>query len=110
MAMDSLDVVEAVMLIEEIFRTEIPESDANGFGSPSELVDWLELHFSNQRPNEEAAALLKKIAKSHNNPALAEGLDGTWRWEQIAAVVSEIFPSFSKPNCLLIFIRKLLLW
>jgi hypothetical protein len=90
-AMDSFDLVEAVMLIEEIFGTDIPDSDAENFGSPQEMVDWLELHLSNRRPNKEAAALLRKLAKAHNNPELAEGLEGTWRREQIAAIVREIF-------------------
>ena len=90
-AMDSLDLVEAVMLIEEIFGTDIPDRDAEGLGSPREMVDWLEPHLSNQRPNKEAAALLKKLSKALNNPELAEGLDGTWRREQIAAIVREIF-------------------
>jgi hypothetical protein len=35
--------------------------------------------------------VLRKLAKSHNNPELAEGLEGTWRREQIAAIVREIF-------------------
>jgi acyl carrier protein len=90
-AMDSLDLVEAVMLIEEILGTEIPDSYAQSFGSPREMVDWLERHLSNQRPNKEAAAVLRKLAKAHNNPELAEGLEGTWRREQIAAIVPEIF-------------------
>jgi len=90
-AMDSLDLVEAVVLIEEITGTEIPDGDAENFSSPREMVDWLELHLSNQRPNKESAALLRKLAKAHNNPELAEGLEGTWRREQIAAIVREIF-------------------
>jgi Phosphopantetheine attachment site len=90
-AMDSLEIVEAVMLIEEVFGTEIPDGDAETFGSPREMVDWLELHLSNQRPSKGAAALLKKLAKAHNNPELAEGLEGTWRREQIAAIVREMF-------------------
>ena len=90
-AMDSLNLVDAVMLIEEVFGTEIPDSDARSFGSQQEMVDWLELHLSNRRPNKEAAALLRKLAKAHNNPELAEGLEGTWRREQIAAIVREIF-------------------
>jgi hypothetical protein len=90
-AMDSLDLLEAVMLIEEILGTEIPYNDAENFGSPREMVDWLELHLSNQRPTKEAAALLRKLAKDHNKPELAEGLEGTWRREQIAAIVREIF-------------------
>ena len=89
--MDSLDLVEAVMLIEEVFGIEIPDGDAETVGSPREMVDWLELHFSNQRPSKRAAALLKKLAKAHNNPELAEGLEGTWRREQIAAIVREMF-------------------
>jgi hypothetical protein len=42
--MDSLDLVEAVMLIEEVFGTEIPDGDAEAFGSPREMMDFLELH------------------------------------------------------------------
>jgi hypothetical protein len=90
-ARDSLDLVEAVMLIEEIFGTDIPDGDAENFGSSRKMVDWLGPHLSNRRPNKEATALLKKLAKAHNNPELAEGLDGTWRREQIAAIVREIF-------------------
>jgi hypothetical protein len=90
-AMDSLDLVEAVMLIEEILGTEIPDSDTESFGSPREMVDWLQRHLSNRRPNKEAAAVLRRLAKAHNNPELAEGLEGTWRREQIAAIVREIF-------------------
>ncbi len=55
-AMDSLDLIEAVMLIEEITETEIPDGDAENFSSPREMVDWLERHLSNQRPTREAAA------------------------------------------------------
>jgi hypothetical protein len=88
--MDSLDLIEAVMLIEEILGTEIPDRDVE-IGSPREMVDWLERHLCNQRPTKEAASLLRKLAKSHNKPELAEGLEGTWRREQIAAIVREIF-------------------
>ena len=90
-AMDSLDLVEAVVLIEEITGTEIPDGDAENFSSPREMVDWLELRLSNQRPNKAAVALLRKLAKAHNKPELAEGLEGTWRREQIAAIICEIF-------------------
>ncbi len=89
--MDSLEVVEMVMLVEEFFGIEIPNNDMEGFGSPREIIDWLELHFSNQRPNKNAAAYLKKLAKKHDDPALAEGLQGTWRREQIAAIIREFF-------------------
>jgi acyl carrier protein len=54
-AMDSLDFVEAVMVLEEVLGIEIPEDDAG-------------------------------------NPALAEGLDGTRRREQIGAIIRELFP------------------
>jgi hypothetical protein len=55
------------MLIEEIFGTDVPDGDAENFGSPREMMDWLERHLSNQRPNKQAAALLRKLAKDHNN-------------------------------------------
>jgi hypothetical protein len=89
--MNSLDTVEAVIAFEEAFGVDLPVHEAGGFESPQDMVDWLELHLSNQRPNKQAAALLRKLAKDQNNPELAEGLQGTWRREQIAAIVREIF-------------------
>ena len=89
-AMDSLDVVEMVILLEEIFGVDISDEDAEGFGSPAEIVDWLDRHPSRQRPNELAANLLKGLAKIQQNPDLAEGLVGAWRREQIAAIIREI--------------------
>jgi acyl carrier protein len=37
-----------VLLVEEIFETNIPDKEAENFESPAEIVDWLELHVSNQ--------------------------------------------------------------
>ena len=90
-AMNSLETVEMIMLIEELFGTEIPDNGAEGFGSPREIVDWLERHLSNHRPTKSAKALLEKLAKKYDRPELAEGLNGTWRREQIAAIVREIY-------------------
>jgi hypothetical protein len=90
-AMDSFDFVEAVMVLEEVLGIEIPTDDAEQRGSPREMVDWLEQHLSNSRPTKQAAELLKGLAKSQNNPELAEGLQGVWRREQIAAIVRELF-------------------
>jgi acyl carrier protein len=39
--MDSLETVEAVMFIEEVLGTEIPDSDEE-IGGPREMADWLE--------------------------------------------------------------------
>lgn len=89
--MDSLDLVEAVMAIEETFGPDIFDNDAENFGSPQEIVDWLEPRLSNRRPNNAAIALIRKLAKAHNDSELAEGIDGTWRREQIAAIIREIF-------------------
>ena len=49
-AMDSLDFVEAVMVLEEVLGVEIPADDAEQCGSPREMVDLLEHHLSNERP------------------------------------------------------------
>ena len=86
---DSLDTVEMVMAIEEVLGIEIPGSTQ--FESLSELVDRLEVILSNRRPNIEAVALLRKIAKDRQQLELAEGLERPWRREQIAAVVREVF-------------------
>jgi hypothetical protein len=73
---NSLELVEMVMLVEEIFGTEIPEDDPQNIGSPSEMVDRLEPWVSNQRPNKLASTLLRKLAKAQQRPELAEGLEG----------------------------------
>jgi hypothetical protein len=90
-AMGSLDLVEAVLLVEQIFGTDVPEADAETFCSSREMVNWLERDLSNRRPTNQAAALLKKLARTQGKPELAEGLEGTWRREQIAAIVREMF-------------------
>jgi len=95
-AMDSLDFVEAVMALEEVLGIEVPSNDAEQFGTPREMVDWLESRLSNQRPTDKAAALLRGLAKSRNDPVLGEGLDGTWRREQIAAIIREMFQDQDK--------------
>lgn len=89
--LNSLDTVEALMAFEEAFGVELPVHESGDFGSPREMVDWLELYLSNERPSKDASALLRKLAKDHNKPELAEGLEGTWRREQIEAIVREIF-------------------
>lgn len=89
--MNSLDTVEAVMTFEEVFAVELPVHEAKKLNGPTEIVDWLELHLSNERPNKQAAQLLRNLAKANNSPELAEGLEGTWRREQIDAIIREIF-------------------
>jgi hypothetical protein len=91
-ATDSLETVEMVMLVEEVFEVDIPDGDAERFGSPREIVGWLEARLSNQRPNKAARTLLRKLAEDQLWPELAKELDGPWRREQIAAIVREVFP------------------
>ena len=76
-AIDSLDLVEVVMVFEEVFGVEIPNAGADNFLTPREVVDWREIQLYNQRPDKEAAAMLRKLARDQNNPQLAEGLNGT---------------------------------
>jgi hypothetical protein len=71
--MDRLDTVEMVMAIEEVLDIEIP-GNLGRFGSLREIVDRLEAVVSNRRPNKEAAARLRKIAKDRRQPEIAEGL------------------------------------
>ena len=89
--MDNFDPVEAVMALEEVLEIEISDDEAEQCGSPREMVDILERHLSKERPTKGAVELLRNIAKSRNNPELAEGLDGVWRREQVAAIIRELF-------------------
>jgi hypothetical protein len=61
--MDSLETVEKLMSIEEAFGAEIPDDWTEHSGGPGEMVDWLALRLSNQRPNKRAQVFLKKLAK-----------------------------------------------
>lgn len=89
--MDSLNVIERVMFLEEIFRVDIPNDNVESFGSEREIVDWLEEHLSNVRPNRDAVDVLKRLAVQLGRPELNEGLNGPWRREQISAIVREVF-------------------
>ena len=90
--MDSLETVEIVMMLEEglvgVFGIRSGEMDR--FDSARELVDWLEVRLSNQRPNKAACALLNKLAEDQQWPELAQGLDTPWRRQQIAEIVREM--------------------
>jgi len=94
---DSPDVIETVMLVEEIFGTDIRD-DPETFSSRRQMVGWLEPCPSNWGSNKQAAALLRKLAKAQQRPELAEGLDRGWRREQTAAVIREIFRSSSSED------------
>ena len=88
---DSLGAVEVVMRIEEVFEIEFPDSNTKHFGSADEITSWLEVSLSDRRPNKHAIALLNKLAKSKDNPGLTKDLDDTWRREQIAAIINDLF-------------------
>jgi hypothetical protein len=88
---DSLGTVEMMMAFEEVFEVTLPDPSPETFGSLSKLVDWLEVSLANQRPNKAAQRLLRNLATEQRRPVLADGLDGPWRREQIAAIVREIF-------------------
>lgn len=91
-SIDSLDTVEMVMVFEEVFDIEIPDHEAERCGRSSEIVNSLERRLSNHRPNKQAAAMLRKLGKEQKRPELSEGLDGTWRREQIAAIIRQFLP------------------
>jgi len=88
---DSLDTVEMVIAFEEIFGVDLPDPGPDALVGISEIVDWLEIALSKQRPNKAAQRSLRKLAIEQRRPELAEGLDGFWRREQVAAIVHEIF-------------------
>jgi hypothetical protein len=89
--------LDIAMLCENIFDIRIPNDDANHFGGPLGLEKWLALRMSNQRPKSDAAALLRMLAEAQQRPELAEGLDGTWRREQISAIVRDILRKRASP-------------
>jgi hypothetical protein len=81
--------LEKIELAEDVFGTDLPVDLA--FDNPRELVDYLVLHLRGWGPKPFAADFLKKLAETHNTPALAQGLHDSWRREQISAIIQEIF-------------------
>jgi hypothetical protein len=66
-AMDSLDTVEMVMAIAEVFDVKLPDTELSTFDGPSEIVDWLEVSLSNQRPNKAACAHCSKSGPTNSS-------------------------------------------
>jgi Phosphopantetheine attachment site len=93
---DSSDLVELIMLLEDVFEVEIANEEAEAFGSPRELIDLLERHLSFKRPGKEAIKILSGIADRQNRPELVQDVEGLWRREQIAAIVRTIFRSLGE--------------
>lgn len=81
--------IEKVELAEEVFGTNVPLDMA--FDNPREIVDYLVLQLRGWGPNPFASDFLKQLATKRNSPGLAQGLHDSWRREQIAAVIQEIF-------------------
>jgi hypothetical protein len=85
--------LEKIELAEQLFGADFPVELTEGLtvNNPRELVDYFVLHLRGWGPNRAAADFLKKLAKNHNRPTLAEGLHDSWRRDQISAVIREIF-------------------
>jgi hypothetical protein len=81
--------LEKVEFAEAAFGTDFPVDPT--LDNPREVVDYFVLHLRGWGPNPAAADLLKKLAKKHYSPTLAQGLHDNWRREQISAVIHEIF-------------------
>jgi hypothetical protein len=85
--------IEKIELVDQLFGTDFPVELTQDLtaNNSRELVDYFELQLRGWGPNRAAADFLKKLAKNHNNPALAEGLHDNWRRDQISAFIREIF-------------------
>jgi len=81
--------LEKIGIAEDLFGADFPVDLAPD--NPREIVDYLVSHLRGWGPNPIAADFLKKLAKTYNSPTLAQGLHDSWRWEQISAVIQEIF-------------------
>ena len=88
--LDSLDTVEMVMLMEELFQIAIPDANAEEFGSFREIVDYLDAALNGKTPNKRADGMLRHLAKTLDWPELIPRKGEPWRRDQIAAIVREI--------------------
>jgi len=85
--------LEKIEVAEEVFGTDFPVelTGVLTVNSPREVVDYFVLHLKGWGPKPVAADFLKQLATKHNAPGLAQGLNDSWRREQISAVIQEIF-------------------
>jgi hypothetical protein len=81
--------IEKIELAEDVFGTNVLLNMA--FDNPHEIVDYLVLQLRGWGPNPFASDFLKQLATKRNSRGLAQGLHDSWRREQIAAVIQEIF-------------------
>ena len=82
-------------LLEDTFNIRIP---AKYIADPLRIEAWLALHVSNQRPTAEAKELLRLLAEVQQRPELARDLDGSWRGEQVSALVRDISREYTTPK------------
>ena len=85
--------LEKIELAEELFGADFPVDLTEDLtvNNPREVVDYFVLHLKGWGPNPIASDFLKQLATKRNSPALAQGLNDSWRREQISAVIQEIF-------------------
>ena len=56
--MDSLDGVEVLIALEEVFEVEITDAEAEAMTTPRHVIDWLVPRVSEKDPNEKAMRIL----------------------------------------------------
>ena len=93
---DFKGLMDALSSAEMIFGTEIPPELE--FESVRAIVDWLEMDMLAWGFNPHAADFMTELAKTQGHPGLAEGLNGSWRREQIAAVVRELLGPYLRES------------
>lgn len=81
--------LKKIELAEDLFGTDLPVDLT--IDNPREIVDYLALQLRGWGPSPVAADFLKQLATKRNSPALAQGVHGSWRREQISAIIEEIF-------------------
>ena len=84
------DFMDVFSSADMIFGKNIPPE----LDSVPAIVDWLEMALLAWGFNKYAARFLKELAKNQGNPGLAEGLNGSWRRDQIESVVRELLGAY----------------
>jgi len=88
--LNSVDLVEVIMAIEESFEVEIPDHDAEAISGPGEILNWLTIRLAGKAMSDGAALQLENIARQRPMSQLMQNLNRTWQPEQINALVQEI--------------------